>query len=333
MPGTTPEKAPVVLVVDDEEIMQEVMRDILRESGYGVDAAENGEIALAKVEKNSYNLVFADIRMPVMDGMEFLKRAKDLEPDLDIIMMTGYASVDVAVEAMKLGAVDFITKPFNLEHIRIVASRAIERKELRKLAEEGEYYKRLSLTDGLTELYNHRHFYRLLNIEVSRSERKDYNFCVLMIDVDDFKVYNDTMGHTDGDYVLRFLAWLLKHHARMPDMVCRYGGEEFSIILAETNAAEGKLAGERFRRIVEKTEFDHQNVQPSGNLTISAGVACFPDDSRSPDDLVKKADEALYQAKREGKNRVVAWAEMPENAEKRNSRSFKPIPSEEANPS
>lgn len=314
MPDGDGERTPAILVVDDEEIMQDVMRDILAESGYEIEIAENGQRALDKVESGNFDLVFADIRMPLMDGMEFLKRAKDSNPQLDIIMMTGYASVDVAVEAMKLGAFDFITKPFNLEHIRIVAARAIESKKLKKQAEEGEYYKQLSLTDGLTELYNHRHFYRLLNIEVSRAERKGCNFCVLMIDVDDFKIYNDTLGHTDGDYALRFFAWLLKHHARLSDMVCRYGGEEFAIILAETDAAEGKMAAERFRRIIEESEFEHQEVLPSGNLTLSAGVAAFPDDSRSPDELVKMADEAMYQAKREGKNRVVAWAEMQKNA-------------------
>jgi len=317
MPDSASESNPVVLVVDDEEIMQDVMRDILAESGYTVDIADNGDRALAKVGSSDYDLVFADIRMPVMDGMEFLKRAKEVRPDLAIIMMTGYASVDVAVEAMKLGAFDFITKPFNLEHIRVVAERAIESKELRKQAKEGEYYRQLSLTDGLTELYNHRHFYKLLNAELSRSERNGRSFCVLMIDVDDFKVYNDTLGHTDGDYALRFLAWLLKHHARLSDEVCRYGGEEFSMILAETSAAEGKMAAERFRRIIEETEFDHQDVLPGGNLTISIGLAAFPDDSRSPDDLDKKADEALYQAKREGKNRAVAWAEISENAAKK----------------
>ncbi len=313
MPDPTAEGAPAILVVDDEEIMQDVMRDILKESGYDVDIAENGARALVTVEEREFDLVFAEIRMPVMDGMEFLRKAKDLNPHLDIIMMTGYASVDVAVEAMKLGAFDFITKPFNLDHIRIVAERAAERKKLRKQAEEGEYYKQLSLTDGLTELYNHRHFYKLLDIEVSRSERKGCKFCLLMIDMDDFKVYNDSLGHTNGDYALRFLAWLLKHHARMSDMVCRYGGEEFSIILTETDQAEGKMAAERFRRVVEETEIENQEVLPSGNMTISLGLAAFPDDSRSPDELVKKADDAMYEAKRQGKNRVVVWSETQKN--------------------
>ncbi len=299
-----------VLVVDDETIMQDVMRDILSHSGYEVDIAENGQRALGMIEAGEYALVFADIRMPIMDGMTFLRKARNTKPELNIIMMTGYASVDVAVEAMKLGAYDFITKPFNLEHIRIVTARAIEQQNLRQKAAEGERYKKLSLTDGLTELWNHRHFYELLDMEASRSERKGHYFSVLMIDVDDFKTYNDTLGHTDGDNALRFLAWLLKHHARMSDMVCRYGGEEFVIILTETNSSEGKMAAERFRQIVEETEFERQDVFPDGNLTISLGLATFPDDSHSGDELVKKADTALYEAKRMGKNRIVAWSEM-----------------------
>lgn len=314
MAETGLKNSPLVLVVDDEEIMQDVMRDILTESGYNIDVAENGEVALEKMSQKSYDLVFADIRMPKMDGMEYLKRAKALEPDLDIILMTGYASVDVAVEAMKLGAFDFITKPFNLDHIRIVAGRVIEMKTLKKQAEEGEYYRKLSLTDGLTELYNHRHFHKLLDIELSRAERKKCTFCVLMLDVDNFKIYNDTLGHTSGDYALRFLAWLLKHHARLSDMVCRYGGEEFSLILPETDQAAGKLAAERFRRIIEETDFDGQDILPGKNLTVSIGVACYPDDAGSAEEVIEKADQALYMAKREGRNKVCAWTETSKDS-------------------
>ena len=313
MPENQPKDNLSVLVVDDEEIIREVMGDILSDSGYKVDVAENGKVALEKLTEKPYDLVFADIRMPVMDGLEFLKKVKDSAPSLDVVMMTGFASVDIAVEAMKLGAFDFITKPCNADHIRIVSNRAIESKKLQKQAEEREYYRQLSLTDGLTELYNHRYFYDLLDIEISRTNRKKRNFCLHMIDVDDFKVYNDTLGHKQGDHALRSLAWLLKHHARISDMVCRYGGEEFSIISPETNTSEGKIAAARFRRIVEETEFEHQDVMPQKNLTISIGIACYPDDCRDPNELVRKADEALYQAKRDGKNKVVAWSEMPKN--------------------
>jgi diguanylate cyclase (GGDEF)-like protein len=300
-----------ILVVDDEKIMQDVLRDILSDSGYEVETVENGKIALEKIDAGDYVLVFADIRMPVMDGMEFLRRARDAKPDISIIMMTGYASIDVAVEAMKLGAHDFITKPFNLEHVRLVAERAVERQELKQRAERGEYYRQLSLTDGLTELYNHRCFYQLLEIEVSRCERKGSSFSLAMIDVDNFKKYNDTLGHTEGDDILKRLAWLLKHNARLSDMVCRYGGEEFTIILTETNESASKMAAERFRRIIEEAEFQHQDAFPGGNLTISIGLATFPDDSNSGGDLVKKADAALYEAKRAGKNRLVAWRDTP----------------------
>jgi diguanylate cyclase (GGDEF)-like protein len=300
---------PPVLVVDDEPVMRDVMRDILAECGYQVDVETNGETGLARLKKRDYVLIFADIRMPKMDGIEFLRRAKHLKPDLDIIMMTGYGTVDVAVEAMKLGARDFITKPFNLDHIKLVAGRAIERRNLKKQAEEVEYYKKISLTDGLTELYNHRYFHQLLNSEISRSKRNNRRFCLLMIDVDDFKSYNDALGHPTGDEALKFLGWLLRHHARVSDWVCRYGGEEFSIILPEAMLSEGKLAAERFRRIVEETEFNRQEVMPGGNLTVSIGVACYPDDGNTSEIIIENADRAMYQAKREGKNRVVSWSE------------------------
>ena len=132
-----------ILVVDDERIMQDVLRDILSDSGYEVETVENGQIALEEIDASDYALVFADIRMPVMDGMEFLRRARDAKPDISIIMMTGYASIDVAVEAMKLGAHDFITKPFNLEHVRVVAERAVQQQDLKQRAEQGEYYRQL----------------------------------------------------------------------------------------------------------------------------------------------------------------------------------------------
>jgi len=314
MPEAHPENPIKVLVVDDEEIMQNVMRDILEELGYRVDVASDGEQGLKRVNIGGYDLVFADVRMPVMDGMEFLRRAKGLAPELNIIMMTGYASVDIAVEAMKLGALDFITKPFNLDHIKIVATRAVERQELTRQAEEGEYYKKISLTDGLTELHNHRHFHQLLNAEISRSERSRRAFCLLMMDVDNFKLYNDTLGHPAGDEALKFLAWLLKHHSRLSDMVCRYGGEEFSIILPETDVAQGRAVAERLRRIVQETGIEHQEVMLTGNLTVSIGVACYPDDAQMADEIVDKADQALYQAKRDGKNRVVTWDEFCKNA-------------------
>ena len=159
-------------------------------------------------------------------------------------------------------------------------------------------------------MHNHRYFHQLLKAEISRSERSDRAFCLLMIDVDYFKLYNDALGHPTGDDALKFLAWLLKHHSRLSDMVCRYGGEEFSIILPETDILQGKVVGERLRRIVQETSIERQEVLPGGSLTISIGVACYPDDARAADEIVEKADQALYQAKRDGRNRVVTWDEF-----------------------
>ncbi|GAB4352727.1 MAG: hypothetical protein Kow0099_36910 [Candidatus Abyssubacteria bacterium] len=298
-----------VLVVDDEEVMRDMMRDILEQSGYIVETASDGDEALAKLGEHLFGLVFTDIRMPRMDGLELLRQIRCLDPSLDVIMMTGYATVDIAVEAMKLGAADFITKPFNLDHILIVANRVSERRRLMKQAEEGEYYRKMSLTDGLTGLYNRRHFEATIETEISRSRRSNRKFCVLMIDVDHFKIYNDTLGHPAGDEALKSIAWLLKHHARQSDTVCRYGGEEFAIILPETSAPDARLTAERLRRVVEQADFERQDVIPKGSLTVSIGVACYPDDATTTEGMVQKADQALYQAKREGRNKVVGSVE------------------------
>ena len=120
MAETPSQDFPAVLVVDDEKIMQDVMRDILEEYGFRTEVSDNGEDALELLRNNDYALIFADIRMPKMDGMEFLRQAKRMKQDVDIIMMTGFASVDVAVEAMKLGALDFILKTLTAQMIEIM---------------------------------------------------------------------------------------------------------------------------------------------------------------------------------------------------------------------
>jgi diguanylate cyclase (GGDEF)-like protein/PAS domain S-box-containing protein len=173
-----------------------------------------------------------------------------------------------------------------------------ELKELNKRLEE------LSITDGLTGLYNSRHFYSRVEEEMKRADRYGHPLSVLIADVDDFKHYNDTHGHPMGDSVLRDIASCLRKCMREQDLVARYGGEEFSIILPETDKdAAGRIA-ERIRKVVAAQPFPHQESQPGGNLTISLGVATFPRDAAEIRGLVGQADKALYRAKENGKNRV-----------------------------
>ena len=172
----------------------------------------------------------------------------------------------------------------------------------------------LATTDGLTGLFNHRHFKGLLESEVSRSQRMDFPTSLVMFDVDNFKTYNDTHGHPAGDLVLRGVADLLQSRLRGTDVPCRYGGEEFAVILLDTGKQMAMAVAEETRSRIEATPFDGQESQPGGTLTVSVGVATFPENAGDHDDLVRAADEALYAAKRAGRNQVVNADESSESA-------------------
>jgi len=161
-----------------------------------------------------------------------------------------------------------------------------------------------SITDSLTGLYNRRHFQERLAAEESRSRRHRHPFSIIMLDIDHFKNYNDTCGHPTGDKALTIIARLIKAEVRDIDIVARYGGEEFVMVLTETDKAGAWKVAERIRKRVADHKFPHAQVQPDKRLTVSLGVACFPDDGDAAKDVVERADEALYRAKKIGRNRV-----------------------------
>jgi diguanylate cyclase (GGDEF)-like protein len=167
-------------------------------------------------------------------------------------------------------------------------------------------FKQQAITDGLTGLYNRRFFNEEIEREIARSYRHFLRMSLILLDVDHFKKYNDTNGHQAGDLVLKKVASVLRNETRVCDMECRYGGEEFALILPETNKTQALMIAEKLRRQIEETEFPHQNRQPSGNLTASLGVATFPDDAVNSKDLIDTADAGLYKAKEQGRNGVVA---------------------------
>jgi len=161
-----------------------------------------------------------------------------------------------------------------------------------------------AITDGLTGLYNFRYFQRQLEFEIRRAQRYLHPLSLVMVDIDHFKHYNDCHGHPQGNVILERIAALLKTYTRETNHVARYGGEEFVILLPETEARIAARAAVRLRRIIQKEPFPFQDEQPGGNLTASLGVASFPRDASGAEDLVQRADQALYRAKALGRNRV-----------------------------
>jgi diguanylate cyclase (GGDEF)-like protein len=164
----------------------------------------------------------------------------------------------------------------------------------------------LAITDGLTKVFNHRYFQEQLQREIKRAKRYRHPLSLIMLDIDHFKKYNDYYGHPRGDGILKKMAHILKSTIRETDIVARYGGEEFSVILPETGKPEVKEVARKILEAIGKEEFCGEEILPGGKFTVSCGIAVFPDDAVTPQDLIDRADQALYEAKQSGRNKVCA---------------------------
>ena len=298
-----------VLVVDDEEVIRMLLTDVLTDDGHEVESVTCGEDAAVHLADHHCDIVITDLMMPGMNGVKVVEAVKETSSDIEVLVMTGYASVDTAVECMKLGAADYLHKPLNIDEIRITVTRLLEKKRLQAKAKELDFYKELSRTDGLTQLYNHKFFHQLLSSELGRARRYGGSVTLLMLDVDHFKIYNDSNGHPMGDTALQRVARILSDGVREYDSVARYGGEEFAVISPQADCTGAAYLSERLRDRIERTLFEKEDVMPGGRLTVSIGFAVYPDDAEDKTELVERADRALYRAKETGRNRVVAWSD------------------------
>lgn len=311
-----------VLVVDDEENVLELLKNVLEADGYKVTAVPSAEQAWPMHQQKPFDLIVTDVRLGGMDGFELMKRIKGENYDAEVIIITSYASMESAIEAIRFGAYDYITKPFeDLDVISVAVERAFEKIDLKnqnkalmeqltnqnaQLRELNARLNQLANTDGLTGLYNHRYFQEALANEVHRSERHNRNFALLFLDIDNFKKYNDEFGHVKGDKVLLKIANCIKKNVRQSDMVARYGGEEFVIILPETSESGALMHADNIRKSIEDNAFDCVDAEnlSGASVTISIGIAIFPVDGKTPSELIKASDTALYEAKAQGKNKV-----------------------------
>jgi len=456
-----------ILVLDDERTIRETLAAILEDEGYKVTTAGKGKEAIEEAKKATFNLAIVDFKLPDMDGLLVVNALKEINPELYVLMITAYATMETTIKALRGGAYDFILKPFEPDYIELVIKKALEKqrltaerdellknlqiekgkleiilqigqtmnailnsdaltnflvtkvsevagaekvslvlvdksngklyiksarglrpevientqikigegivgwvvaketpllvtdieKDARTLQENRPGYKTKSflslplkvkdrvigvfnladkvsgevfteddlkflsviinqaaiqlekvelyeeashsaITDPVTGIFNHRYFQEHLTEEISRAERYLHPLSLLMVDIDSFKSYNDKYGHQTGDFILREIAQAMKINLRKVDVISRYGGEEFTIILPETKAEQAYIVAEKIRKKVETI-----------GLTISIGVAEYQK-TMDKDKLIKEADEALYQAKREGKNKSCTYTNV-----------------------
>lgn len=302
-----------ILVVDDNPDNVEIIATRLRFRGYDVIESVHGHDALAKVEAAPPDLILLDVMLPDIDGYEIARRIKGNPelPYIPIILVTARDSTQDKVMGLDAGADDYLTKPINFPELEARVRSMLRIKKLQdELEEKNRELERLSISDGLTGLYNHRHIHRLLTDEFERTERTGEPLTVAMFDLDRFKSVNDTHGHQAGDRVLQAFAEILRDSAREIDRLGRYGGEEFMAVLPDTGSDEGTSFVERVRQQVERTPFDIGRDEPL-HMTVSAGLADIPADGvGSCEELIRRADEALYGAKAGGRNKVVRFDEI-----------------------
>jgi diguanylate cyclase (GGDEF)-like protein len=290
-----------VLIADDEKSNLMVLNAILSPD-YTVFTAKSGEEALARAAAEKPDLILLDIVMPGMDGFETLKALKNSEAcrAIPVIIITGLSGEVDEEKGFLLGAVDYITKPFRNAIVKARVKTHIQ------IVRQIRTIERLGLVDPLTDIPNRRCFDERLAAEWKRALREKFPVAFMMMDVDKFKIYNDTYGHPQGDVLLKALAKIFESAARRPaDLAARLGGEEFGVLLPDTTLEAAAGLAEKLRESVEKTRVPASDGKTETRTTISIGVvSLIPDEGLSQETLISRADALLYTAKASGRNRV-----------------------------
>lgn len=285
-----------ILIVDDDPQVLSLLDIIVRSFGFACEKANNGREALEILREKAFSIVITDMEMPIMSGMELLQQIKSLYPRTSVIVITGYTNTFSYVDVIRNGASDFIQKPLSSDELEAKIRRILRERDM---IDRLEF---LSNSDPLTELFNRRYLDKKIREEVNRADRQGFQIFLTIIDVDNFKSYNDQYGHQKGDQLLILIADILRKCTREDvDLVFRHGGDEFALLTPYINREQLGLVGERILAIYNK-EFH-------GNTGLSLGVARFVRGDGSLEDdifaLYNRADKALYKAKNLGRNQLV----------------------------
>jgi diguanylate cyclase (GGDEF)-like protein len=307
-------KEATILIVDDTPSNIQLLAIPLMAT-YHILVATNGEDALKLLQdEQKPDLILLDIMMPGMDGYEVCRRIKNDSglSHIPVIFVTASTGLEEQKRGFDLGAVDYIAKPFMMP---IIFARI---KVHIRLKQKSDLLEKLAMLDGLTDIPNRRGLDQTLSKEWLRARRAHSYLSVCMIDIDYFKAFNDFYGHGVGDDCLRKVASAIKQSLKRPaDFVGRYGGEEFMVILPDSNESSALQVAESIRANITSMNVEHEQSPIASNVTVSIGVAsqCIDDKSEQENAIVMTADSALYAAKSQGRNKVVLAKDLasPEN--------------------
>ncbi len=292
-----------VLIADDDPQFRGLLVRRALKIGLSVLEVEDGNQAFEALENERFDLVVSDLYMPGHTGLEVIQRARELDPDVHAVILTASATVETAIEALRSGVYDYLTKPLEtLTDFDLTVRRALEHSHLlrenRRLFAEVQ---RLAVTDALTGLYNRHKLDEALANEFERARRYKRPLSIIMLDLDGLKTINDTYGHPAGDAALKLVGDAIRNSIRRVDMPARFGGDEFIILLPEVELNVARRIAERICGKIQPSE-EHEDM-----FSVSGGVAQLQDDHASAEDFIRSADEALYRAKRAGGQRIMMF--------------------------
>lgn len=284
-----------ILIVDDDRDALFLMKEYLKE--YAVTSCSSPQEALLLLKEKEFALILSDFQMPLMNGIEFLKKSIEIQPHAKRVLVSAFAALVNTEEAWNQARVDkVLAKPFSVaDLIETVQNAFIEK----KIEEENQRLRHLALVDSVTGISNQRHFWDRLRSELSRAKRFNRPLTVVLFDIDNFKEINDEKGHLEGDILLKKVADCFNQECRQMDVVARYGGDEFVLILPEINSETALPIANRF---VEK-------IKIATGASLSGGVSCYPGTSTERE-LVANADKALLRVKKEGKGKVQLYSDL-----------------------
>jgi len=288
-----------ILLIEDDEHLVKVLKLFFTNSNFSITSAANGVQALEILKNSSLpNIIICDIMMPKMDGYQFRRtvlKKEDLKM-IPFIFLTAKGRTPEKITGLEMGVDDYVTKPFEIDELLARVNAILKRHKS---------YKKLIQYDGLTNLYNRSTIEEKVNQEVHRVRRYKITSSVVLLDIDHFKQVNDSFGHNFGDEVLIKIAKTILEQLREVDVAGRYGGEEFVILMPETEKETAWRVSERLRKKISVLTFDSYDCK----ITTSGGVSSAPEDGMELKDIIEKADVALYQAKNSGRNRIIKFKE------------------------
>ena len=282
-----------ILVIDDEEIIRVLLTEILTEDGYQVTTAKDGVEGVERLQKERFDLIISDMVMPGMNGIEVLQEAFKVDPEYAVVMITGYPSVETAIKLVNLGASDYLTKPFNVDLIKVTVAKVLELKRVRGLTPGLEPSQDSPSADGVAGAHSEAVFAEMLEMEVNRSLAQGHELSLVIFDIDSYASYSEMGSQIVGRQLMKSLAGSIEQESRPWYIRGKSAESEIAVFLPEMGRDEAEVFGKKVRGLVGE------------NFTVSGGVACLRRDAEDAEGLLKVARAGLKAAKTQGGDKLM----------------------------